>query len=209
MIDLLLVYTALVTGLVWAEMIEARRVQYILKPAAALWFCFMAVWLGAFTQDHNYGRLIFAGLAACAIGDVCLLARGKKRLFQLGMLAFAAGHLIYAYAFFSLGQNAVVALIALLLFGTVSLLAFRHMSKTLDPDMRASVLIYNLIITGMVVTAIGTQNLIIIAGALMFAASDVVVGQDRFVKYDPRHALLITPLYFGAQAIFAMSVAIV
>lgn len=206
MIDLLLVYTALVTGLVWAEMVEARRAQYVLKPLAAIWFCFMAVWLGAFTIELAYGRLIFAGLAACAIGDVCLLARGKKRLFQLGMLAFAAGHLIYAYAFYSLGQNILLAIDALLVFGAGSALAFRHMSKTLDPDMRISVALYNVIITGMVVTAIGTQNLLIIAGALMFAASDVVVGQDRFVKYDPRHALLISPLYFGAQAVFAMSV---
>ena len=42
-------------------------------------------------------------------------------------------------------------------------------------------------------------------GAVMFAMSDVFVARDRFVTPTPLNALAITPLYFGAQALIALS----
>lgn len=207
---LLGVYAALVAGLIAGELSQTRLMQLVFKPLAAFAFCYIALKVDGSLTDFtypNYGLLIIAALIACAIGDVLLLSRSDQHLFQGGMAAFAIGHLIYAYAFYSLGLNMVWAVAALILFGAVSVLSYRHFAKTLAPDMRASVITYNIIITAMVVTAFGTQNPMIITGALMFAASDIVVGQDRFVRRDPRHALLISPLYFGAQVVFALSIA--
>jgi len=52
-----------------------------------------------------------------------------------------------------------------------------------------------------------TQGPLLLAmiGAVMFAVSDVFVGRDRFVSTNPKNALAITPLYFGAQALIALS----
>jgi len=60
----------------------------------------------------------------------------------------------------------------------------------------------------MCVLAALTYNIILIIAALAFATSDYFVGMDRFIDPKKYWALAITPLYFGAQALFAMSVAI-
>ena len=44
--------------------------------------------------------------------------------------------------------------------------------------------------------------------ALAFAASDLFVGLNRFRTPRAWHFALITPLYFGAQAAFALSPAL-
>jgi len=50
--------------------------------------------------------------------------------------------------------------------------------------------------------------MVIIIAAIAFAVSDYFVGMDRFIDPKKYWALLITPLYFGAQALFAISVVI-
>jgi len=44
--------------------------------------------------ESTYGQFILAGLVACAVGDVFLLARKSQKLFIAGMAAFAIGHII-------------------------------------------------------------------------------------------------------------------
>jgi len=61
----------------------------------------------------------------------------------------------------------------------------------------------------MVITALGLPMRgplsLAMIGALMFAVSDIFVARDRFVSPDPKNALAITPLYFAAQALIALS----
>jgi len=46
----------------------------------------------------------------------------------------------------------------------------------------------------------------VFGAAIAFAISDVFVAKDRFKARKKWHAFIITPLYFGAQALFAYSV---
>lgn len=198
------VYTLIVTGLVLAELREARRWQCVLKPLAALGFCLLAVAAGAFSSV--YGHLIFLALIFCAVGDLALLSRGSEKLFQLGMAAFAIGHLIYAYAFFRIGFNPAWAVPALIVMGGTGVMMLNYLRPHMPVNMRVSVSAYIAIITAMVVTAFGSKSPLIIMAALMFAISDMFVARDRFVSKNPRHAIAISPLYFGAQALFAFSI---
>lgn len=84
-----------------------------------------------------------------------------------------------------------------------------YLRAHLPADMKVPVLIYTLIILAMVLLSIWTGNLLVIAAAVMFAVSDIFVARDRFVSESPRNALIITPFYFGAQAIFALSIALI
>ncbi len=204
MTALLGLYVLLVAGLVAAEFRASRTLQLVLKPLAALTFCLIAVMSGVFAS--TYGALILAALIFCAVGDVALLSRGSDALFKFGMAAFAIGHLVYTYAFFHLGFAPLWAAGALLVMGGVGLMTLRVLSPKMAPDMRLPVRIYVMIITAMVVTAFGTQHLLLIVAAVMFAISDIFVARDRFLSRDPRNALIISPLYFGAQALFALSV---
>ncbi len=190
--------------LLWAELREARFWQRVFKPLAALGFCVLAIWAGALSSF--YGHLVLGALMLCALGDVALLSRGNELLFKLGMAAFALGHLVYAYAFWTLGIDPVWAMCTFAAMIVVGLLMRRYLSPHTSPDMLVTISLYMLIITAMVTTAIGTQNMMIIVPAIMFAVSDMFVARDRFVRPNPRNALVISPLYFGAQALFALSI---
>jgi uncharacterized membrane protein YhhN len=179
---------------------------------AAFGFVLLALQYGAF--ESTYGRYILAGLIACAIGDVFLLSRKSKRLFIAGMAAFALGHIIYAFGFMGYGlwhdevfeQKNILAIAAITVMICLSGVAY-IVSKT-EHDMRRPVIIYSIIITTMCVLAALTNNMAIIIAALAFAVSDYFVGMDRFIDPKKHWSLLITPLYFGAQALFALSVSI-
>lgn len=209
MIFVLIGYGLLVITLTAAEFSQNRHAQNVLKPAAALGFIAIALISGA--PSFLYGQLILLGLIACAVGDVCLLSRHSQKLFLAGMAAFAAGHLAYINAFvmvskteLSLGQ-----IISSLVTIFVGVGVFSWMSPHIPPNMRVAVRFYFFIIMIMVINALQlpTEGPLLLAmiGALMFATSDVFVGRDRFVSHHPKNALAITPLYFGAQALIALS----
>lgn len=199
-----LIYVVIVAALVWAEYRSARTAQVWFKTLAALGFCLLAVLSGALYT--GYGQIILMGLIACAFGDVLLLPRDKPLLFKLGMLAFALGHIFYTYAFFKEGYEIWV----LIVIGVGMLITCSRIMAYLKPhlpdDMKLPVLIYMVIISAMMIFAYGTHTLFIMIPALLFAVSDMFVARDRFVVTEPRNALIITPLYFCAQALFALGV---
>lgn len=197
-------YTLIVTALVLAELRDARIMQMTFKPLAAIGFCLLAIHMGAL--QSLYGHLILLALAFCAVGDIALLSRTRPKLFQIGMATFGIGHVIYAVAFFKIGFHLTTAVIALAIMGSIAFFLLRYLKTHMEPDMQGPVSVYIVIITTMVVTAAASQNMYILLPAVMFAASDMVVARDRFVSRNRRHALLISPLYFGAQALFAFSV---
>jgi len=206
---LLMVYAGLVGALTLAEVKGNRTAQRALKPAAALGFILMALLWG--DLDDLYGRLILFGLFACAAGDVFLLSRTSPKLFLAGMAAFAIGHLSYLTAFvavqdtsFTTGRVVVTGLVIFAFAGV-----FVWLKPHLPKEMRLPVTAYVIIILLMVISALGLPVRgplsVAIMGALMFAVSDIFVARDRFVSPAPRNALAITPLYFCAQALIALS----
>ena len=145
------------------------------------------------------------GLVACALGDVLLLPRDNPLLFKLGMLAFALGHIFYTYGFFTLGGGHTLTIVlATIIMSFISARFYKYVEGHLLEDMKIPVMVYTTIITFMVVFAVATHSYILIIPALMFSISDMFVARDRFVNTEPGNALAITPLYFGAQALFAL-----
>lgn len=204
-------YGCVVTALLVAELRSDKRAQYFFKPLAALGFILLALMCGAL--DSIYGQVMLVGLIACALGDVLLLARESKRLFTFGIAAFALGHIFYGVAFrldhyplINFGGREIVGLAMCLSIAGSFLWLRPHLEKT----MLIPVILYCLIIGFMVVMSsrMMTQSAYILVplAAIMFAVSDMFVARDRFIKPDPLNALAITPLYFSAQALFALSV---
>ena len=187
-------------ALTLAEMREWSLAQRVLKPALAGAF----VLLAAMLVDSAYGGWVLGALAACAVGDVLLLRKGTGRAFVAGMAAFGLGHLLYIAAFVTLGLDyrvgvAVGVLIAWFAVARPALANAPH-------DLKVPATAYAAIIVAMVAAAYlsGTW---LIWPALVFAASDVAVARNRFGDARAWHPLAITPLYFGAQFAFALSVA--
>ena len=204
----LFLYALIVLALLIAELREDRRAQYFFKPLAAFGFVILALQFGAL--ESTYGKLILAGLIACAVGDVFLLARKSRRLFKAGMIAFALGHIFYLIGL-GLQFNGldVAGYIVVALTVLTALIFYLWLKPSLDKGMRGFTFIYTVIITLMVTASIGRFNYYLKyaapLGAIMFAISDMFVARDRFVKSSPMNTIAITPLYFGAQALFGFS----
>ena len=209
----LFLYALVVLALLIAELREDRRAQFFFKPMAAFGFVILALQFGAL--ESTYGQYILAGLIACAMGDVMLLSRKSQNMFIGGMAAFALGHLIYSFGFMvygvelvGVGMNANKPIGLAIVMAMLCLACAVHIIVKTDSDMKLPVFIYTIIITVMVVLAMLTDNPFIMWGAFLFATSDYFVGMDRFIDPKKQWALSITPLYFGAQALFALSVSI-
>lgn len=211
LIILFFLYALIVLALTLAEVNGDRRAQYIFKPLAALGFCLIAIASGAL--ETLYGQIILGALLVCALGDIFLLNRTSKTVFTLGMGAFAFGHIFYSLAVLFLPLDIELSLypmIAITILCTqVPYFIYKSMKPHLVTDMKGPVAIYTLIISLMVFVSLSkimTPFWLVSLAAVMFATSDYFVARDRFVKPNPKNALAITPLYFGAQALFAYSV---
>jgi uncharacterized membrane protein YhhN len=79
--------------------------------------------------------------------------------------------------------------------------------------VRLPVLAYIVVISTMVVLAAGaawgTQQWVILLGAVMFYFSDVSVARDRFVAPGFINGLWGLPLYYGGQLFLAYSVSLI
>lgn len=203
----LFLYAGIVLALLTAEYREDATAQRFFKPLAALGFILLALSAGAL--ETLYGQFILAGLVICALGDVFLLARKSQNLFIAGMAAFALGHILYCFALkispdISQSQSSLTHGIVWPLIFSVCAFYF-YLRRKLDQTMQIMVGFYSLIIGMMVIYALGSGRLITALAGTLFAASDLFVARDRFIKPSPKNALAITPLYFGAQALFALS----
>lgn len=188
----------------------AGVIRSVLKTLSVAGLSLVALWSGA------TGLSLALGL--CALGDL-LLSRDGDRAFMGGIVAFAAGHLVYIVLFLSdpasepsrLGNAPTVW--AVVGFAGVGLV----MARVLAPragDLRGPVLAYIPIILGMGLAALslpvsGTLTWAL-PSAMAFIASDILLAVDKFVMPDSHPASRITPflvwsLYWGAQAGFLMA----
>ena len=209
MITPLIIYSFIILALLIAELREERRAQFFFKPLAAFGFVILALQFGAL--ESTYGLIILAGLIACAVGDIFLLSRKSENLFKAGMAAFALGHVFYVIAISKIRIDFTTDITNWAVIFIAGLFALHTVRKT-PKRMQRPVLYYSLIIFLMVLFSLFAPRsapfIFIPFAAIMFAVSDMFVARDRFIKPNPKNALAITPLYFGAQALFAFSTAI-
>lgn len=203
---------ATVTGLgvtLVAAGADRRALLYIAKPAASVGFIVVA--LGSGGLDNSYGWWILVGLGLSLLGDVLLMFRGWAP-FRIGLVSFLLAHVAYAVAFLDAGISVpwwlgagVVALLA-------ALVVTRWLLPHIESDMRAPVLAYVVVISGMVSLAVGVsgagRSLLVGAGAGLFYLSDLFVARDRFVTPSLANTLVGLPLYYGGQILLALSVGV-
>ncbi|KAL4764493.1 lysoplasmalogenase [Aspergillus foveolatus] len=197
-----------------------------------------------------YRRAITVGLLFSLIGDYFLLPNHKdfpqeqsqkdvtgKRdqnqdisiSFQAGVVAFAAAHIAYIYAFLQTAQTIgwptfITTFAATIVFAkwlgviyppTSSSLASNFLGLRISRDMKPLVVIYALIISSMFAVATSVSNSFEIsqraAGAAMFVVSDVFVAASAFgtTSVGSRGLVRIAVgygLYFWGQMVIAGTV---
>lgn len=198
-----------VVGLLLAERAQSQVGKWVAKPAASCGFLAVAWLAGA--PEHGYGHTLLLGLALCAVGDVLLIPPGTGTAFLCGIASFALGHAVYAWAFFTRDVHVVPSVIALAGMLAVLMMVLRWIGPRLPDDMRVPVRVYMAVIALMVAAAVGvsarTGESSIAVGAIAFAASDLSVARDRFVRAEWLNVLWGLPLYYVAQLLLAFSCA--
>lgn len=183
---------------------EHAALQRVAKIGASLGFLATAWQAGAL--DHAFGRIMFAALVACAVGDACLLSRARP-WFLAGLVAFALGHLGYTIAFVGTGVSwSAVAIIGAVLL-VPAWIVWRWLGPHVPADMRVPVVAYVAIITSMVACAwscdAGAATWSVRIGATAFYLSDLAVARDVFVQRAFVNRLWGLPAYYGAQLVLA------
>ncbi len=182
----------------------------VAKMAASC--AFMAAAVGAGACEGLYGQLILAGLFFSWWGDLFLIFR-KDLIFLAGLIVFFLAHVAYAGAF-AFGHGVDWTWAAGGLAGLV--VVFALIALWINPhlkEMRGPVYAYMIVITIMTALALGAYGkggtCLIPVGAVLFYVSDLFVARDRFVAPGLINKHLGLPLYYGAQAILALSIAFV
>ncbi|MFZ2099089.1 MAG: lysoplasmalogenase [Oricola sp.] len=155
-------------------------------------------------------------LTLCAAGDFFLaIERLSEKFFLAGLVAFLAGHVVYIAVFSGLPDTAATlpawmrtAIIAVVIFVA---LAMASMLWQASGALRWPVMIYVMAIVAMASAAVANGGGLIVAGSLLFMASDSILATERFLMKDDsarkRHtgpAVWVT--YYAAQVLILFGV---
>jgi len=158
--------------------------------------------------------LLVAGLALSALGDL-FLSRDGEKAFISGLVSFLAAHVAYIVLFASIGLSPAVLLSLPLVLAAAALIAvslalLRVILRHVSGELRLPVMVYCTALVLMGLTALVTERPPIIAGAVMFVASDAILAWERFVEpavsaRKPPMRLAVWVLYYTAQVTFLLA----
>lgn len=158
--------------------------------------------------------LLVAGLALSALGDL-FLSRDGEKAFISGLVSFLLAHVAYIVLFVRVGQDPMVLLsmplvLAAAVMVAISLALLRIILRHVSNELRLPVVVYCTALVLMGLTALATERPPIIAGAVMFVASDAILAWEKFVEpaasaRKPPMRIAVWVLYYAAQVTFLLA----
>ena len=178
----------------------------LFKPLTTILIIAVLVRFGDRNFPHYYWALLL-GLIACLLGDVFLL---NSNYFVHGLAAFLIAHLLFLYAFTSLGGFKPFP-VPLLILAIVSGSFYLYMLPSLGA-FAIPVAVYNSVIVLMVWQAVNliswNRNSVttsIALAAVAFMISDSVIAIDKFIVPFSWSSTVILPLYWLSIAVLSYS----
>ena len=193
--------------LVEALLADMHLIAAIAKIVASVGFLSVAYFGGAL--QSRYGKILLLGLGLSLLGDAFLI--GESRLaFLAGLSAFLLAHVAYVVAFAAKGVNLRWMVSAAVPLITIAVVVSVWLLPQTPPELRLPVQIYTIVISTMVIAAIGTRgnggSILIVIGAFLFFLSDLSVASLRLLQSDFPHYIWGLPLYYAGQLCLALSV---
>lgn len=156
---------------------------------------------------------IVTALALGAIGDA-LLAWPGEAAFLRGLYSFLTAHLLYTRHFLRSGGGMRLMpvtgwrqLLGAILLALAPAMGFILVPRV-GPSLRMPIAVYSVVALSMALTALTVVHQRTVAGAILFAFSDCLLGADEFVlpadskqRVWMQHA--IWALYYGGQLLIA------
>ena len=188
----------------WAVSADRRSVEYVLKPLTMV--VLIAAVLAMEPTSEDARLFIVAGLVCSLVGDVFLML--DQKYFLGGLVSFLVGHVMYVIGLLQFDVEPPLLMVGVLLVLIAAAVVGSKVvagARGQDERLTVPVAVYLSIISLMVVTAFGTALPVAIAGALLFYASDGVLGYNRFVQPIPHGRLLIMTTYHLGQIGLALA----
>lgn len=201
----LLLATVVAAAVDWVAVYRRwQAVEYVFKPLTLGLLTATAVALEP--DDPGVRAWFVAALVFALAGDVLLML--PRDLFLPGLGAFLLAHLAYVVgltvAGLSIGGVAVGLAVVAVVCATVG---YRLVAgvRAREPGLGVPVVAYMGVISTMVVCACGTGDPLAAAGAILFYASDALIGWGRFVS-ERRVAgdLAVIVTYHVGQALLVL-----
>ena len=181
--------------------------KWILKPGTIL----LIIWYAAsFTNDNRlYRNLIITGLAASAAGDCFLLMAGNT-WFLWGLGSFMVAHLLYLSAFvlrqkFALYHGLYLIVLAVYGYWLIERL-YEGIRLNHNEQIWVPIVVYVLVISTMLWTAIVSRNKLAVIGALCFVFSDSLLAWSMFIEPVSWSGYGVMVSYYLAQFFIAASI---
>jgi len=183
---------------------DRRRLEHLCKPAALAALGGVALTLDP--ADSAVRAWFAAALLASLAGDVLLMPPSDR--FVAGLAAFLVAHVAYVGGLLAAGVSGGRLLLGVVAVGVVVGAIGRPLLRGVRrsaPEMTVPVGAYMVVISAMVVCAVGTGDATAIAGAALFYASDALIGLTRFVRPAPWAPVAIMVTYHVGQALLVLS----
>ncbi len=157
---------------------------------------------------QKYKRLIVIGLVFCILGDTFLLLSDNWFIYGLG--SFLIGHVLYIVAMTTRLRFSILTLLAVIPIGMYGFIMggkiHGQIINSSDNGMWIPMLIYLIVISTMLQTAIMSRNVSAAIGALFFVISDSILAWNKFVSPLSASSEWIMATYFTAQLLIALSI---
>ncbi len=201
--------------LIRAEFAGQKRRIYWIKPVSTLLVICVAL-LSFLEPVRNliYTNGVLLGLTFSLGGDIALMFQDNKKAFRVGLALFLLAHIVYAAVFTIIGEFSGLSAVSAVVAMALGLVIYKIMQPNLG-TMKGPVIAYILIISVMLVQAVSvcknadiadSQAGMIIAGALLFYISDVILAANRFWRPFRYHRISLA-FYYSGQLLIALSAA--
>lgn len=201
------VAVVLAVGDWWAVARDRRRLEYVLKPATLVALIGVAVLMDA---DSGVVQTWFViALSFSLAGDVLLML--PRDAFRAGLVAFLIAHVAYTVGINVDGGGAVALAVATAIVAAAAVPLGARIIAGLrsrgEVALVGPVSAYMVVISAMVASALAAGEAWAAAGAVLFYASDALIGWTRFVGPVPSGRLAIMVTYHLGQTGLVLSLA--
>ena len=171
---------------------QIKPLEYLAKPATLL---ALIAWAALHPQASPW---LLVALGFSLLGDVFLML--PVNAFVAGLGSFLIGHLAYLGAFSAPWPSRGWWLLGLV---AVTSPVVRSLLRAVQPaSLQVAVGVYILAISTMVASALAGGVTLAVAGALLFMASDLMIGWNRFVRpWDWAKLAIIVTYHLGQLAL--------
>ena len=185
-----------------------RASKALLMPLLAL--AFLLFWLSRSSQAPPW--LVIAGLMTGWAGDVFLFNHHHPVFFPLGLVSFAAGHVLYIVQMFSIFAAPAWWFVALLAaaYVTAAGLLLKGVLPHVPNKLRPAGIFYFLLLCTLGVTALSGMiagfsagAVVLFAGVLGFQLSDSMLSFEIFRGDTKNGNIRVMSAYIAGQALIA------